>query len=386
MNAQPVLFIDANQYLDLYQMVRGKQLLAALVEQKDYIFVTSQVVDEVNRNKVRMAASFLANAIKKMEFNTMTVPDHMLSTADDRVQRLGKRLQKTCEELTKTRDDFGQLAHDLLEQVSQSKDEVSKALRIIFSKAVAPNAQELERAKQRKVRGNPPGKENDPLGDQLSWEQILTKCKDKPRLWVVTKDSDYATQHGGKLFLNALLHEDLALMCKKQPEVFCFHNLIDGLKHFSATNSVKATKLPSPNETEQIKKEQESLPPLGWLVNDVFSTAVRNTDLSRALITSALASQSYLGPLVDVSELAKTLAISRPLVDTYELAKAMANFTPLVDMSELAKTMAALRPLVDTAELAKAIRGPNTKKTVAPSTADKSTPALESATETDTEK
>ena len=122
-----------------------------------------------------------------------------------------------------------------------------------------------------------------------------------------------------------------ALLYKKQPEVFCFHNFIDGLKHFSATTSVKATKLPPPNETEQIKKEQESLPPLGWLVNDVFSTAVRNADLSRALITSALASQSYLGPLVD--------------------------------MSELAKTMAALRPLVDTAELAKAIRGPSTKKT-----------------------
>ena len=361
MSAQPVLFIDANQYLDLYQMVSGKKLLAALVEQKDYIFVTSQVVDEVNRNKVRVAASFLANVIKKMEFNTMTVPDHMLSTADERVQRLGKRLQKTSEELTKTRDEFGELAHDLLEQVTQSKDEVSKALNMIFSKAVAPNAQELERAKQRKAHGNPPGKANDPLGDQLSWEQILTKCKDKPRLWLITKDSDYATRHGGKLFLNALLHEDLASLYNKQPDVFCFHNFIDGLEHFSATTSVKATKLPPPNETEQIKKEQESLPPLGWLVNDVFSTAV-STDLSRAF-ASALANQHYLGPLVDKSALAKALVDFAPLVDNSALTKTLADFGPLVDNSALTKALADFAPLVDNSALAKAIRGPNTKKT-----------------------
>jgi len=394
-SAQAVLFIDANQYLDLYRMFRGKQLLAALVEQKDYIFVTSQVVDEVSRNKVKVAASFLANAIKKMELNTMTVPDHML--ADDRVQSLGKRLQKTGEELTKTRDEFGKLTQELLEQVSQSNDEVSKALSVIFSKAVAPNAQELERAKQRKVHGNPPGKDNDPLGDQLSWEQILTKCKEKPRLWVITKDSDYATEHGGKLFLNALLHQDLASLCEKQPEVFCFHNIVDGLKHFSATTSVKAKKLPPPNVTEQIKKEQESLPPLDWLFgsNEMFSTAIRNTDMSRAL--AALAAQPHFAPLIDMSEIAKSMADLRPFIDMSEIAKSIANLRPFVDMSEIAKSMADLRPFVDTfeiaksianlrpfidtSELAKAIRGPSTKETVVSSSADTSTPTPGSVTE-----
>jgi hypothetical protein len=47
-------------------MFRGKQLLAALVEQKDYIFVTSQVVDEVSRNKVKVAASFSVRGIVRI--------------------------------------------------------------------------------------------------------------------------------------------------------------------------------------------------------------------------------------------------------------------------------------------------------------------------------
>jgi hypothetical protein len=86
-SVKALLFIDANQYLDLYRMVRGKKLLAALEEQKDYIFVTSQVVAEVGRNKVKIAANFLADAIQKMALNAMAVPDHMLSTTDDKGTR-----------------------------------------------------------------------------------------------------------------------------------------------------------------------------------------------------------------------------------------------------------------------------------------------------------
>src|ERR1700722_2886904 len=113
---KPVLFIDANQYLDLYRMIRGKQLLAVLEEQKEYIFVTSQVVQEVNRNKVKVTAAFLADQSKKIELSAMAVPDHMLSATDDTVERMGERLRKVREDVTKLRDDFRKLTRDLLEQ------------------------------------------------------------------------------------------------------------------------------------------------------------------------------------------------------------------------------------------------------------------------------
>lgn len=86
-----------------------------------------------------------------------------------------EQLQKIREKVNETKEEFKKLTHDLLEQVSQSKDEVSKVLAGLFSQAVAPNEGELQRARARKERGNPPGKKSDPLGDELSWEQGLLR-------------------------------------------------------------------------------------------------------------------------------------------------------------------------------------------------------------------
>ena len=49
-----ILFIDANMYLDLFRTNSGKQLLDTLEEQQQYIFVTKQIVWEVERDKVRI--------------------------------------------------------------------------------------------------------------------------------------------------------------------------------------------------------------------------------------------------------------------------------------------------------------------------------------------
>lgn len=295
MSVKGVLFIDANQYLDLYRIVSGKKLLAALQEQRVYILVTAQVVDEVHRQKVKVTASFLADSVKKLELHSIAVPDHLLSTVDDRVVHIRDQLQKIREKVNETKEEFKKLTHDLLEQVSQSKDEVSKVLAGLFSQAVAPNEGELQRARARKERGNPPGKKSDPLGDELSWEQILSQCQDKPRLWIITKDSDYGTEHEGKIFLNAALYQELARLYQSEPAVFCFDNIADGLKHFADTTGAKAEKLPTPEETEQIKKEQESLPPLGWLTNydDSAPIAIQSAYRMRdsTLLRAALANQ-----------------------------------------------------------------------------------------------
>jgi hypothetical protein len=54
-----LIFIDTNQYLDLYRVVEGKKLLGLLQEQRDYIFVTEQVIKEVQSIKLKTAADFL---------------------------------------------------------------------------------------------------------------------------------------------------------------------------------------------------------------------------------------------------------------------------------------------------------------------------------------
>src|SRR6516162_3554325 len=74
---------------------------------------------------------------------------------------------------------------DLLEQISRSEDEVSKALAILFQRPVEANEQELAAARLRRERGGAPGKKNDPLGDQINCEQIVRKVQGCQRLWVI---------------------------------------------------------------------------------------------------------------------------------------------------------------------------------------------------------
>jgi hypothetical protein len=298
-----VLFIDANQYLDLYRMDSGKALLDALEEQRDHIFVTEQVVSEVQRNKLRVAASFLAS--QQLKLDSIAIPNHLLPTTDSRVEEMRKRLREIGDSIKKAKEDFRKLAHDFLAQISRSEDEVSKRLADIFSHAARPTREEFDRAVQRKRVGNPPGKKNDYLGDQINWEQILTKCKANSALWIITKDPDYSTEHGGRMFLNALLSSELVQLFGPKFEVFCFDNVLDAFKHFSETTKVKADKLPTPEQTKEIKKEQESLPPLGWLTgyDDGGFSVIQNTfrsrdsELLRAALGSQIVSEKVIFPI-----------------------------------------------------------------------------------------
>ncbi len=61
-----MIFIDANQYLNLYRTIGSKSLLAAMEEQQDHIFITAQIVDEVNRNKVDVVAKFVADQSRRL--------------------------------------------------------------------------------------------------------------------------------------------------------------------------------------------------------------------------------------------------------------------------------------------------------------------------------
>jgi hypothetical protein len=296
-NAKDVLFIDANQYLDLYGMPSGKKLLTSPRQLQGHILVTSQVVDEVTRNKVKVTANFLAQGFKKLELSGVAVPAHLLSDAKDRIALMSGELAKICGMVDQAKEAYRKLTHDVLEQVSQSRDEMSKGLDDLFLRAVPPNEGELKRAWARKERGNPPGKPDDPLGDELSWEQILSSYKDKPRLWIITKDSDYGAVYAGKMFLNAALYRELAQLYQSEPPVFCFHILADGIAQFARTTGAKEADLPTPEETDQIRKEQESLPPLGWLggYDDSFQIPIQVQDAFRmmdsVIRTSARASQ-----------------------------------------------------------------------------------------------
>jgi hypothetical protein len=161
----------------------------------------------------------------------------------------------------------------IMEKIGRSNDEVSEVLKLLFAKAVPHQEEELQRAKQRKERGQPPGKNADPIGDQLTWEQILSRFAGKTKLWIITRDGDYGTIYEGRGFLNQLLYEELRNV-SPEAEAFLFGDVASGVKHFADITGVKADKLPSPEEIEEIRKEEKTLP-LSWLTGHIDDPAIR---------------------------------------------------------------------------------------------------------------
>ena len=199
------------------------------------------------------------------------MPDHLFSISDEKM----KEFRNILGEAAKVKTELNRLAADSLTQISRSEDEVSRRLEGLFDKAISPSTEELRRARDRKERGNPPGKPGDPLGDQITWEQLLGCCKGGHRLWIITKDKDYQTEHKQTVLLNPLLYRDITIACGTAPEVHCFSDLLKGLKHFGKNAGVKAEKLPTEQESTEIKQEIDALPSVGWMTGSTTCWLLR---------------------------------------------------------------------------------------------------------------
>jgi PIN domain len=257
----PLLFIDANQYLDLYQMVAGRKLLDAIDEQKSHVFITTQLVNEVLRRKLRIARDFFSNKLKEFADVEAPVPDH-LGIGDSELRGLRDAF-KTAKE---ARQELSRMAVDILAKVARSEDHVSMRLTSVFEQAREPTAVALKLARTRREFGNPPGKRSDPLGDQITWEQLLAHSKENntSRFWLITRDEDFCTAFQKKVFLNPLLLRDLQQTSGKGLEVYCFDNMAEGLAHFGRNAGVPAEKLPLDEELKTIEAEQRALNFISW--------------------------------------------------------------------------------------------------------------------------
>lgn len=108
-----LLFIDSNKYLDLFRTDKGKKLLAPLGEQVEYIFITKQVVDEVLRNKIQVAAEFLGQKSKGLKLQTFSVPDHLSGSAGgqaspvlDHMREIGDKITQVNREVAARRIEY----------------------------------------------------------------------------------------------------------------------------------------------------------------------------------------------------------------------------------------------------------------------------------------
>lgn len=255
------LYIDANIYLSFYKSTGSlRKLLPSLKEIRNNIFVTRQLRDEVDRNKLYVAHQTLDAVREKVKWKEWNLPDLLF-------HKLGKGGPTWTEQAKADEKQVLAAIDSVLTDVTASADSISVDLKPIFANARVETADELAAARARKELGNPPGKRSDPLGDQLSWTQLLGVLQPKDKLWVVTQDQDYHVTTGGKLRLNAFLVRELMDRGLKVTAIHAFDNVANALKNFSASALAPVRSLPKPDVLEAAaKEERESLPTISHML------------------------------------------------------------------------------------------------------------------------
>ncbi len=256
-----IIYIDANVYLRFFDTAshKLKGLLKTVVELREYIFVSEQIREEVLRNKLNVAIHSFNTSYKALGMDHAAFPEHLEHESVKNLADWNRKRNKLMNEENLLKREYSNIVSHTLNQIVTSTDNVSKELDHIFSAAKAPSDEEMRFARLRKDCGNPPGKVGDPLGDQLSWEQLLGCYKDQT-LWVVTNDSDYLSAYDKKTYLNPLLYRDLVKRSgRPDPPVYLFRSLPEALDDFRNKTEITIKSLPKTDEMKMIKIEEAEL-------------------------------------------------------------------------------------------------------------------------------
>jgi PIN domain len=276
-----IMLIDANIYLDLFRMVAGRKLLAFLEEQQAHIFISQQIVHEVTRNKLNVAKKFLPDQF--VTVSMAQLPDHLFGLNDRDIADLKRRLNQAKQ----ASEDLEKIAAEALILIGKSEDDVSRRLAPLFQNAIQPSPDEVTRARSRKERGNPPGKPSGPLGDEIIWEQFLSYAREKrPRAWIVTRDGDYCTALNKRtLALNPMLYGELRQAGVS--DIRCFRDLLEASEDFAKNSGVTTKAVPTPEQSKDIRKEIDALPPLYFShADDSWMVAANNALRLQALVAA----------------------------------------------------------------------------------------------------
>lgn len=263
-----MIFIDTNIYLRFYNenAPAYAKLLDALISISDRVFVPSVVVDEVYRNKLRVFIEGSSNTRKQnTSKGTHQIADSF-SWHDSGIDAYNTKMGTARRLLDEIASETDSIFAKICSKVATSSDPVSMKLHSLFKNAVPASSDELVRASSRKQIGNPPGKADDPVGDELSWEQLLTRYNGE-QLFLVTNDGDYACKlDEDRLYLNPLLYQDLSSKSSTPPEVLVFNELGKFIKAYEKFYPSSAQNIPDETTLNTISAEERAM--------NVFNTPV----------------------------------------------------------------------------------------------------------------
>lgn len=251
-----MIFIDANIYLEFYNSNRPefKKLLKSLVELKKEILVTTQIVDEVHRNKLTVFNTSVSNTLSNVSYKAVVLPSHLDAVDSTLIKSWNEQRKDIERQADLNIANLKAMYSDLFKAISNSSDSISEELDKIFKYAKHYTDDLYALAIVRKQLGNPPGKPKDSMGDQLSWETLLSGINSSTKeIIIITRDTDYYTLYNDNCFLNAQLSKELTGK-NADLSIKCFNKLSDALKYYNSTIQIQS--LPSRMELEKISKQE----------------------------------------------------------------------------------------------------------------------------------
>ena len=249
-----IIYIDANIYLGFYNSNRPeyKKLLNSIIELSDKIIFTQQIANEIDRNKLNIFRQSMENYTRQVSMTSTKLPEHLDEVGTAKLADWNKQRRELETHIEKLNKDLPSILNEILNDIALSKDKISQDLNVIYAKAMQPTEEEYRKAQLRKEIGNPPGKRADPLGDQLSWEQLLSVVPGAKSLWIISTDRDYFTEHKNTIYLNPILYKDLFAI---NPEIIIkpYNVLSEALRDYN-TEEEKINSIPQKEELDQISK------------------------------------------------------------------------------------------------------------------------------------
>jgi hypothetical protein len=245
-----LIFIDANGWLGFWKVGEGRhkgELIPAVLNLADHLFVPAQTAFEVERQKLSCFLSPVGTSKPQLP---NAFPAHLIAAEDAKPWQDSRNA--VGEEFKRLDNEWKRTLADVAHQISCSEDAVSIALRPILRAPVADTDDQLHRARLRRERGNPPGKQGGKLGDQICWEQILDHAHGTD-VWLVSNDDDFSVLRGGNVFLNPFLRRELTERGAREVKVF--RAVADMIREASAAG-LDVRDAPAPERLEELAKEE----------------------------------------------------------------------------------------------------------------------------------
>lgn len=182
-----LLFIDSNIFLNFYDF--HDEDLTQLAKLVDFIksgeiklFLTSQVCDEVKRNReVRLKGAYGQFVDSRPTLPMPPFCKHYDEYVD--IKRVQSILDKLKAQLSKK-------LWDDIQKHTLKADEVIQGL-ISVSQIIESDAY-LPQSIKRHQLGRPPGKKDRSYGDEINWEALLAEVEGEGEFILLSKDGDYS--------------------------------------------------------------------------------------------------------------------------------------------------------------------------------------------------